>query len=74
MAGSMGELMQDATCHTTGTEKALVQRAMQLLLAHQDVSFPHWPNHRHQVVMGSSMGLIHSGKVADVSLAHPIAS
>ncbi|CAK0879642.1 unnamed protein product [Prorocentrum cordatum] len=74
MSGSMDELIQDATSHMTGAQKALVQRALQLLLAHQYVSSPHWPNHRHQVVVGSGMGLIHSGEVADVALANRLES
>ena len=67
MSGTEEELIQDVTRWFSDPLKTLLQRALSLLLSSQYVESHHFPGRLWRVVLGSGMGLPHSGEVADLA-------
>ena len=68
MSGSAEDLVQDVIVWFAEPLKSLLRRALTLLLTSQFVKSRYFPDQFWQVVLGSGMGLPHSGGVADLAL------
>eukprot|EP00959_Pyramimonas_sp_CCMP1952_P422930 8859399-Pyramimonas_sp.AAC.1 len=69
MSGDIHELAEDCTMHLDGEARTVTREAVTILLENQYVRSPHVVG-RFRCVVGTGMGLIHSGDVADSALVN----
>ncbi|CAK0832594.1 unnamed protein product [Prorocentrum cordatum] len=68
MSGTTEELVNDILHFFSGRLRVLIERALYLLLDNQFITASTLPGRCFKVVLGTGMGLPHSGDVADLAL------
>jgi len=72
LSGTLPELVRDATTSLQGSERDLTRKVLEYLRWEQYVESRWLPGRLFRTVVGTGMGLVHSGEVADAAYYHRV--